>query len=191
MNYYLSRFLFVFVTAWSVNCASFRANNLPVIQDNEYLTPKTSKIKVFSRWNYVTSANDGVLWAAAHKSWFDKAVIESGCCEIVESPKDAAIVLDGTATDHTSPGLMIPLIINASTLTIIPFWQTITADVKATATKGPKQTSYEVKDSFTYVSWLPMMFVYPFTGGAAKNKEELLHNTHKNLFVQMKKDGLL
>ncbi len=173
------------------SCASFKANNLPAAQEIDYKAVKTDKIKVFSRWNYETTTADGAIWAAAHKSWFDKAIIESGCCVIVEGPKDATLVVDGTAVDHLNPWTIIPIIFNGASLTIIPFWQTIVVDIKVTANKGSKQSNYALNDSFTYVSWLPMIFVFPFTGGPTKNKEELFLNTYQNLVIQLKRDGNL
>ncbi|TGM62405.1 hypothetical protein EHQ94_04630 [Leptospira meyeri] len=191
MNKYLIKFIFAFATILGVSCASFKANKLPLVQESDFKSTKTEKIKVFSRWKYETTGADGAAWAAAHKSWFDKSILDSGCCELVEGPKEATLVVDGTAIDHNSPWLIIPIIINGASLTVIPFWQSITVDIKVSATKGNKTSTYALKDSFTYVSWLPMIFVYPFTGGATKNKEELFYNTYLNLVVQLKRDGHL
>jgi hypothetical protein len=172
-------------------CASFRENNLPIAQDSDYKTVKTDKVKIFSRWNYDTTTQDGVLWAAAHKSWFDKAILESGCCIIVEGPKEANIVVDGTAFDRVNYLRIIPLILSSSTLTILPYWQTQTVDIKVTATKGNKQTNYVLNDSYTFLQWLPMIFVMPFTGTPNTNRDELFLNTYQNLVIQIKKDGTL
>ncbi|MCW7463194.1 hypothetical protein [Leptospira limi] len=176
---------------FALNCASFRENNLPIAQESEYKTIKTEKIKVFSRWTYDTKEPDGVLWAAAHKSWFDKAILESGCCSLVEGPKEANLVVDGTAFDRVNHLRIIPLIFSASSLTLIPYWQTMTVDIKVTANKGNKQNKYELRDSFTMFQWLPMIFLMPFTGTPVTNRDFLFLNTYQNLVIQIKKDGLL
>ncbi|MCW7464063.1 hypothetical protein [Leptospira limi] len=184
--------LIVFSTLFVLNnCASFRENNLPIAQENDYKTIKTEKIKVFSRWTYNSTAPDAVLWAAAHKSWFDKAILESGCCSLVEGPKDANIVVDGTAYDRVNYLRTIPLILSSATLTILPYWQTMTVDIKVTVTKGNKQNNYELRDSYTMFQWLPMIVVMPFTGLPNTNRDELFLNTYQNLVIQMKKNGNL
>lgn len=187
----ISILLLITVISFLVNCASFRENNLPIAQDSDYKIVKNEKVKIFSRWTYNSTNPDAVLWAAAHKSWFDKAILESGCCTLVEGPKEANIVVDGNAYDHTNNWRVIPLILSSSTLTILPYWQTITVDIKVTANKGNKQSNYALKDSYTMVQWLPMIFVFPFTGTPNKNRDELFLNTYQNLVIQMKKDGTL
>ncbi|TGM43503.1 hypothetical protein EHQ75_04860 [Leptospira levettii] len=174
------------------SCATFKANILPLVEKDEYLSNKKEKVKVFSRWKFESPPGiDPVSFTAIQKTWFERAIIESGCCDIVEGPKEAQLVIDGLGFDHTSPWLVLPRLFNASSLTVIPFWQTVTLDIKVTATKGSKIKDYELKDSVTMVSWLPMIFVFPFTGGPGKNKEELVLNTYQTLVVRLKKDGYL
>lgn len=175
-----------------LRCATFKANKLPLVQASDYVINKTERVKVFSRWKFESPPGiDPVSWAAIHKSWFDKAIVESGCCDLVEGPKDAQLVIDGIGFDDTSAWLVLPRLFNASSLTVIPFWQTISVDIKVSAVKGNKNSTYELKDSVTMVSWLPMIFVFPFTGSPTKNKEELFLNTYQTLVVRLKKDGYL
>ncbi|ABZ94147.1 Hypothetical protein LBF_1640 [Leptospira biflexa serovar Patoc strain 'Patoc 1 (Ames)'] len=184
--------IYAMIVILAFGCATFKGNKLPLVQQDEYIHLKKEKVKVFSRWKYEAPQGiDAVAMAAVHKSWFDKAMIESGCCEIVEGPKEAQLVIDGIGFDNTSPWLALPRIFNASSLTVIPFWQTVTFELKVSASKGNKSNSYELKDTVTLVSWLPMIFVFPFTGGPTKNKEEVLLNTYQTLVVNLRKDGYL
>ncbi|MCW7466545.1 hypothetical protein [Leptospira levettii] len=188
----ITKSVIILFLIFGFSCATFKGNKLPIVQHDEYLTNKKEKIKVFSRWKFESPPGiDPVSWAAIHKSWFDKAILESGCCDLVEGPKDAQLVIDGIGFDDTSAWLVIPRLFNASSLTVIPFWQTISVDIKVSVEKGNKNSTYELKDSVTMVSWLPMIFVFPFTGSPTKNKEELFLNTYQTLVVRLKKDGYL
>ena len=184
--------IYAMIVILAFSCATFKGNKLPLVQHDEYINNKKEKVKVFSRWKFESPPGiDPVAWAAIHKSWFDRAVLESGCCDLVEGPKEAQLVIDGVGFDDTSAWLVLPRLFNASSLTIIPFWQTVSVDIKVSAVKGNKNSNYELKDSVTIVSWLPMIFVFPFTGGPTKNKEELLLNTYQTLVVNLRKDGYL
>jgi uncharacterized protein YecA (UPF0149 family) len=66
-----------------------------------------------------------------------------------------------------------------------------TIDLNVKAESGNLTKSYKLDDSFTLVQWLPMLFAYPFTGGAASTRDEMYENTYKHLLVQLKNDELL
>lgn len=186
--------LFVlFTVVLSSGCASFKAHNLPEVADSEYQISASEKTKVFSRWSFETTSSviNKDAAAAIHKSAFEKAVQESGCCEIVEGPTQADLVVDGTIKDHSDSAVLIPAVITGLSLYTIPSWVTETVDLKVSAESGDKKNSYELKDSFKMVQWLPMMFVFPFTGGPVKNSEELRSNTYKNLVLELRGDEFL
>lgn len=183
----------VLVAVSVTGCAGFQAHNLPVAQDSEYKTVKTQKVKIFSRWKVESNSTlvNQDAAAAIYKSSFEKAVRESGCCDIVEGPAEAALVIDGTAVDHGNPAALIPAVITGLSLYTIPSWATQTVDLKVDAKSTAKSNSYQLTDSFTLVQWLPMMFAFPFKGGPIVNTETLNSNTYKNLVIKLKSDGYL
>lgn len=174
-------------------CASFKANNIPEVLDNDYKISKTEKVKVFSRWKFETTSSiiNKDAAAAIHKSSFEKAVNESGCCDLVEGPTEASLIIDGTVVDHSNSAALIPAFITGLSLYTIPSWVTQTIDLRVNAEAGSQTKSYELNDSFTLVQWLPMLFAFPFTGGPAANGEQMNENTYKHLIVQLKNDKLL
>jgi hypothetical protein len=175
------------------SCAGFQAHNLPIAQDTEYKSAKHEKIKLFSRWKIEAASSlvNQDIATTMYKKSFDKAIIESGCCDIVESPTEAALVIDVTAVDHSNAAALVPAVITGLSLYTIPSWVTQTIDLKVNAKSGHKENSYQLNDSFTLVQWLPMAFAFPFKGGPMANTDELNSNTYKNLIIQLKNDGYL
>ncbi|GBF43505.1 hypothetical protein LPTSP2_28060 [Leptospira ellinghausenii] len=172
-------------------CASFRENNISMVKDSDYKANKAEKIKVFRKWKYQSNGPDAIPRADFHKSWFDKAMVDSGCCIIVEKPTEATLVVDGIAANHIHPMRDFFNLLSVATATVLPYWATTNVDIQVTVMKGNKKHEYKLKDSFTMVQWLPMIFVFPFTGTPIKNRDELYLNTYQELVVQMKKDGVI
>jgi len=193
-------FKYIFVGSLSLifisGCAGFQAKKLPLVNAKEISLTKSPKTKVFSRWTFVSdgssiSENVKVATAAIQKTEFEKAIKDTGCCEIVDNTSDAALIVEGTSYDESNPAAMIPAIITGLSLYTIPSWVTQEFHIKVTSTAGSKTNQYELRDSFTLVQWLPMAFAFPFQGGPIKNGEELQSNTFRNLVVNMKNDGYL
>lgn len=177
-------------------CAAFKANNLPVIEDAQYIVEAQEKIKVYSKWELESDssfANDQakVAAGAVHKDLFEKAIINSGCCDIVESKNEADLVVTGTAFNENNPAAVIPAVITGLSLYTIPSWVTATVHIQVDAAAGDKEGAYDLTDSMTMVQWLPMLFALPFTGSPIEAGKELDANVYKNLVVRMKDDGLL
>jgi hypothetical protein len=174
-------------------CASFKANNLPSVSASNYQLSVPEKTKVFSRWSFDTTSSlvNKDAAAAIHKSFFEQAITESGCCDIVEGPTEASLIIDGIVKDHSSSAVLIPAFITGFSLYTIPSWVTETVDLKVSANAGSKKNDYELNDSFKLVQWLPMIFAFPFTGGPTENSKELKTNTYKNLVIQLRNDNFL
>jgi hypothetical protein len=174
-------------------CAGFQAHKLPVAQDTEYKSTKSEKVKIFSRWKIESTGSlvNQDIAAAMYKKSFEKAVTESGCCDIVESPSEAALIIDGIAVDHSNAAALVPAAITGLSLYTIPSWVTQTIDLKINAKSRQRENSYQLTDSFTLVQWLPMAFAFPFKGGPMANTDELNSNTYKNLIIRLKQDSYL
>ena len=177
-------------------CAAFKANNLPVVSNDQFKIDNSNKIKVFSRWTLQTNnsmANDQTraAGAAIHKDYFEKALKESGCCDIAEGPTEADVVIDGVAYDENNPAAVIPAFITGLSLFTIPSWVTAKVYIAAKATYSAKETNYDLSDSMTMVQWLPMIFAMPFTGTPMTVGKEVDSNVYRNLVIELKDDGLL
>tara|TARA_R110001592_G_scaffold52511_14_gene160739 strand:+ start:11271 stop:11852 length:582 start_codon:yes stop_codon:yes gene_type:complete len=185
--------VFIAICLVASGCASFKANNIPEVSDSEFKMVTNEKVKVFTRWKFETTSSiiNKDAAAAIHKSAFEKVVNQSGCCDLVEGPTEANLIIDGTVVDHSSSAALIPAFITGLSLYTIPSWVTQTLDVTVKAEAGELQKNYQLNDSFTLVQWLPMLFAFPFTGGPVQNGEDLNENTYKHLIVQLKNDNML
>jgi hypothetical protein len=74
---------------------------------------------------------------------------------------------------------------------VIPSWATIDVHITAAAKNGGKTQSYDLKDSMTMVTWLPMLFVMPFAENPIKYEKQMTENVFNTLVVKIKADGLL
>jgi len=177
-------------------CAGFRANNLPVVSAADLQSNATTKTKIYSRWTLQSNSslmNENVKVAAAaiNKKMFEQAIKESGCCEIVESAKEADVVVDGININENNAAAILPAFITGFSLYAIPSWVTAKVHITAQATRGETTKSYDLQDSMTMVQWLPMIFVMPVKGNAIKMGKEVDENTYKTLVVRLKADGLV
>lgn len=174
-------------------CASFQANNLPEISRDANRIKASEKTRVYSRWETESSRSipAEIAVASVNQYSFEMAILDSGCCTIVESATQADLIVDGVAVDHTNPAVIIPALITGLSLFIIPSWATDTVDIKVTATADDRSEYYELDDSVTVVQWLPMAFAFPFTGGPVKNVKQLRENTYRTLVSRLKDDQLL
>lgn len=175
-------------------CASFKANNLPVVDQSKMMVKNTNKTKVFSRWSIVSddaSVSEQLksAGAAVHKSYFETAIKESDCCILVEGPTEADIIVDGKAFNENNAAALIPAFITGLSLYTIPSWVTAKIHIEVKAESGSLKKTYDLSDSFTLVQWLPMIFALPFTGGPIENGKAVDLNTYRNLVVNMTSDG--
>jgi len=177
-------------------CAGFKANNLPIVSATDLQSNATVKTKIYSRWILQSNSalmNDNVKVAAAaiNKKMFDQAINQSGCCEVVESSKEADVVIDGVNINENNAAAMFPAIITGLSLYTIPSWVTAKVHITAQAKRGEISKSYDLQDSMTMVQWLPMIFVMPVKGNAIKMGQEVDENTYKTLVFKLKADGLI
>lgn len=182
--------------AMTSGCAAFKANDLPPVPSASYQVTNQERVKVFSRWNLssnnsMANAQSRAAGGAVHKTYFQQAIRASGCCDIVEGPEGADIIVDGTAIDQNNQAAMIPAMITGFTFGVIPSWAKATVRIKVTATADEKQHSYDVSDSATMVAWLPMLLAMPFADNMFTVEKEMTDNVYKTLIARMKNDGLL
>lgn len=192
----MKRFSFFAVTGMLVvlqGCAGFNANNLDRVGADQLRTASANKVKVFSRWDFKTDSSNAQLNAAnaaIYKKRFEEMLAAADCCNVVEGPTEADLIVDGTAHDENSKAAIIPALITGFSLYTIPSWVTVNFHVTANAQKGTVKRTYDVSDSMTMVQWLPMALAFPFANPFPMEKE-LGDNAIRNLILKMKQDALL
>lgn len=174
-------------------CAGFKGNHLPIVNNSDIEVTSTTKTKVFTRWSIISESKLNeqvkVMHAAANKKAFEDALIRSNCCIIAEGPTEANVIIDGKAYAEDHTGGLIGAMISGFSFGIIPSWLTANPHVSADAVSGETKSSYEAKDSYTMVTWLPMIFAFPFANPFDAEKE-VNENVFNNLILNMQKDGV-
>ncbi|HET8802209.1 MAG TPA: hypothetical protein VFN01_13630 [Marinobacter sp.] len=187
--------LLLAVLMFVTGCAGFQSNNLPQLSESDLdFENVDDKLVVFSKFTVDSSSAllDKDIAASYQKKKFDEALVDSGCCEISDDSSESNLVLSITSTDHSNPAAVIPAFITGLSLYTIPSWVTETRDleIEVDNRKGRTKT-YNLKDSFVLVQWLPMMFAFPFEGGPIANGEELTRNVVRNFVVKLEQDDFL
>lgn len=183
----------VAIAVLASGCAGFRANNLPVVSQQDLAINNTAKPKVFTKWVVTPNSNDpgSVAGAAMHKKSFEDALARSSCCTVVDDAGTADLVVNGTTFNEFNAAATIPAFITGFTFGVIPSWATINTHIAVDAKRGDVSRNYDLKDSMTMVQWLPMLLVMPFTGNGITVGNEVEQNLYNNLIVKLKGDGLL
>lgn len=179
----------------SSGCVALKANKLPQVSALD-MKAAQQKTKVFSRWHIDTQSslvNDQAkaMGAAVHKKYFDDAIQASLCCVLVEGPSEADVVLDGVAHDENNPAAMIPAFITGFSMFTIPSWATATVHITADAKRGEITKRYDLSDSVTMTTWLPLLLAMPFMDLPIPAGKQVDENTYRNLVFQLRADGLL
>lgn len=177
-------------------CAGFKANTLKPVDDSKFVKNSNTKTKIFTRWEFESSSiakNDqaNAMLVAMHKKYFEDALRGSNCCQTVESPAEADLVVDGKTYDENSRAAIIPAMITGFSLFTIPSWATATIHISATAKSEGLSKSYDLQDSMKMVQWLPMIFAMPFADNPIKAEKQVIENTYKTLVMNMQDDGLI
>ena len=176
-------------------CAGFQSHQVPEVNPNDLQFTSAVKTKVFTRWVYET---EGILAsesmktqaAAFNKKTFEDVLKSTNCCDVVETSKQADVIVDGKSLEKGNPAALVGAVVTGLSLYTVPSWvtsdMTISAAVKTRSTKQ----GYELHDATTLVQWLPMMFVFPFSTPASANTQ-MNENAYKTIVVNMKNDGFL
>lgn len=188
-------FALLMALATVTGCAGFQSNNLPHLSESDMdFVNQNDKVMVFSKFKVDSTSAllDRDVAASYQKKKFDDALVNTGCCEISDDSGKAHLSLSVKSTDHSNPAAVVPAILTGLSLYVIPSWATETRDFEVQADhKSGKTATYELKDSFVLVQWLPMMFAFPFEGGPIANSEELGENLTRNLVIKLERDDFL
>ena len=102
-----------------------------------------------------------------------------------EADIELNVKLTGTPGEDIEPMTYFSMM----TLGLIPLWSTDTIEIKARVNnKAGLEKEYVVNDSITYVMWLPMLLLLPFTYDTEK---DVPSNMFRNIIQQMYEDGFI
>ena len=172
-------------------CMVFKDRTQPLLDTREIINEQVSKPKVY--WS-IKNDHDGAA-ASLHEGHFRRALIASKCCEIAASRQQADIIVEGVAAANYKPWMLLPGMISAGTVFIIPSWDTRRYDITIQVRPAQGRTwQYTLSEANTYVNWLPLIAVSilpPYWFYYDLAEPSALLNLYNNLFFQMKKDGAL
>jgi hypothetical protein len=156
-------------------------------------SPETP-VRVFSRWTFAPrgslDAGEIVAFGVEQKERFDRALLATGCCTIVDSTGEADVVLEGTYYGQDSPLSGVLAAVSLASLSVIPAVLPESTRISALARAGPRRHSYDVEDSMLGVIWLPLIVMTPFAN-AVQMAKDIDQNVRLTLIERMKRDGLL
>lgn len=185
------------ITAFALltsGCVAYKNNNLPQVKQEDLQFSSNKKTKIFSSW-ISNSAKSHSRSAQINESKilkkeFDRIVHLSNCCELVESSAKADIIIEGeyfNDNDKIPPGV----IITGLSLYLIPSWIDFKKHFVVNVKNQKTSSSYNLKDSITMVSWLPLAIIAPFRETPFKLEDQMLDNVLNTLLVKMKNDGFI
>ncbi len=185
--------LVIFIIFLTSGCIVTSANKLPKIKDSEFNFSSKNKSKVYIKFDYVSKDSDvkkkNAVITKMKKNLHD-ALIESGCCDVVNRPLKADVIINGNGYQINENPVYAAALISTLTLYIIPTRFSYTRHISLDVKKRTKKYSYDVQDDFTVTQWLPLIVALPFTGSPSKQQANYEKNVYRNLVVQMKKDRL-
>jgi hypothetical protein len=184
------------IVALSTACAGFQGKDaLPLVDRATLSRSPATPVRIYSKWSIQTASSlvteevkIGV--AAIHKDRFDKAILGTGCCTIVEAREGADVVLEGTVYDENDPSVLLGAVLTGASLYTIPSWANIKAHYAAKATAGEKEYAYDLRDSMLMVQWLPLIFLAPFKNPISM-EQRMIENIASTLVQRIQNDGLL
>jgi len=158
-------------------CAGFKGHNLPKANN---LSPKSqteAKTKCYTECKVATV-----------KTSFDEALLSSNRFTLVESPKEADVVVRLTSYNERPVG--IPPFLSGLTFMILPCWFTDVTHVGAEVRRGSLSQTYNIKDSSTIMIWPPLILAAPFAP-PLKVAREVSENVYQTLVSKIEQDGFL
>lgn len=187
-------FPLIFVSIILTGCAGFKNNNIAVIGDGAFPRDSSNqKPRIFYKVIYDSNMSLGskTLSENAQEGEFIRAVRSSECCIVTTDETNSDVQIRVTISKYENPLALIPAAITGFSFYTIPSWATAEYTFNANVVDLNEQVhNYEVKDAWTFVQWLPMMFVFPFAP-PDDMEEHVLRNMHKFLLYSLKTDGVI
>jgi hypothetical protein len=181
--------LIVFIIMLSVmtGCAMFAGGKVPgttlaesTVEDQTKPTLSFHNSKINS---YLTGDSYQELLRELRKSQYFKQI---NGVDSAEADIELEVTLKANRKGGSHP---VQDWLSGLTLNIIPIWKNdhyeVTALVK---NKKGLEKEYVVSDTITFVLWLPLWLVSPFTLGT---EEDVLANMYRNIIQQMYEDGFI
>lgn len=186
-------YLFLTCAVLLTGCAGFKNNNIATIGDDPFPKTNSNKPRIFYRVIYDSNMGLGskTLSENAQEGEFIRAVRNSECCTVTTDETNSDVQVRVSISKYEPPLALIPAAITGFSFYTIPSWGTLQYTFNANVvTRNGQLHNYVVKDSWTLVQWLPMIFAFPFAT-PPDAEEEVLRNMHKFLLYSLKTDGVI
>lgn len=174
-------------------CAGFANNNLGTIPENTPPPENEKKVKIYFDVDY--KANMDMRSAKSFEDSrvgnFTDLIKKSNCCSMTTDENEADINLSLEIERYENPAALLAAFLTGFSLYTIPSWATYSYTYEATVIDRNKtKHRYEMKDSWTLVQWLPMIFAFPMNMPGDVD-EKTLTNLDKHLVIKLREDKLL
>ena len=178
-------------------CIMIKENKLPIVNANLIVNDQTLKPSVFIDFKTNVDHDDALNKQDAnlHASYFKRSLVDSRCCTIAGSKQQADILVEGFVRPINNPWIIIPSLISASTLFVVPYWDETKyeTEVKVTMVDGGVR-KYRLDDSVTLYYWLPLIAVSVLPPVFFHNRsadQRTVVNLYNNLLYKMKRENTL
>ncbi len=178
------------------SCLTVTADHLEKISPSQLKTKNVQKVKIFSRWSADVSVDFQkeqveVMKAALYKHAFEKNLKSLDCCQLVEGPTEADVIVEGKAFEDPQTWSLFFALLTGVTLYIVPSWAKGEINMEVKVSEKGNERSYKLYDSFTLVQWLPFIVAVPFQPSLSNVADTMTENAYFNLLSKMQKDGFL
>ncbi len=192
----LPRIVGSLLAAVHVGCAGFRGSDaLPSVDPTTLQSSPATPARVYTRWTFAPGGlgfdPERVLALGVEsKERFDRALLATGCCTIVDTTEQADLVVEGTYHGQDLDLAELGSVLSSATLTVLPAWANLRYRLSARALAASRRHDYDVRDSLLAIKWLPLIVATP-VAHPVDLAQEVQTNVLLTLIQRMKSDGLL
>ncbi len=173
------------------SCISVKHHQVPEIKNSDLQFSSAKKTKIFITWKADSHMPiSDKSFSKTQEKILREVIAKLDCCEIVYDQKDAKVIIDGRLSNQSEPLALAASLLTGASLYIIPSWMNIKQHISATVIKNKKTYNYNLDDSSLFAQWLFFIFAMPFRENPMGTESKVTENLYRNLFLQMKNDGL-
>lgn len=172
-------------------CVVVRDGHAPLVHPAAQPLPLSTRLKVFSEWRIAPTR--GVAFEAAqdgpvYNEWFQRVVLETGCCTWVNREEEADLIISGQYRPDALPPLaasVTPLLVLASVP--VTHVQDVNVRVQVFDRRHQRHTQHEASEQVFTAGWLPFVLLMPWL---SPGQDDHL-NPMRKLVLSLQQQGLL
>jgi len=192
-SHFFKNVIALIIIASLTNCAVQRDNRVPEVAFKDIQFSSDKKIKIFVDWRTNgTALSNQKVTTDIHNRVLRNMITNMKCCILVDKQDEADVTLEGSFRNESDDAaLLYYATTRMAVAAIVPAWVNIKSHIQANVGKDKKTYNYDLQDSLLSVSWLPLMFAFPFTKKNPITAEgEMNQNLYTNLLLKMKEEGI-